>query len=398
MKNYLKRNKPLLFLPFVLLPFIVLIFYVLGGGTNPGGKQRNRKGQDTVKGANYSLPEADRSLEIRDKTEENSFSSRETVPARDYHILEGDTLSEKDSRAGEPVPAETGINEDLPEAGAEGSIPSVGSGDLLEHIRQREARIRTNLEAGRTTEPENRETTSVQKKSGSSVSAVTKKKPDTPEQSLPLTGIEELDSMFRQNRELARQNDSLSLQLKKARTARKQEAKDNRTYTLERTVRSGFKPDKETPEPLLKAEICETTTVLTGNRVKLRLLEEGQVNNTRIPAGTFLYGVCEVNNERLQITVRQIPAGNCFLPVAITVYDLDGLPGLYVPDNVVRKVTKEAGGSANTSTLLGSSENALAYAGIQAADRTARSLLRTVRLKRVTLKKNTQVFLINKSR
>ena len=36
MKAYLKKNKPLLFLPLVLIPFVVLIFYVLGRGRKEG--------------------------------------------------------------------------------------------------------------------------------------------------------------------------------------------------------------------------------------------------------------------------------------------------------------------------------------------------------------------------
>ena len=147
---------------------------------------------------------------------------------------------------------------------------------------------------------------------------------------------------------------------------------------------------------MLKAEIYETATVLTGNRVKLRLMDDGWLNGVKIPKGTFLYGTCEVANERLQITIRQIPVREHFISVDITIYDLDGLAGLYVPDNAARKVSKEVGSSANTSSMFGVAGNPLTYAGIQAADRTAQSLLRTVRIKKVTVKKNTLVWLINK--
>ena len=132
--------------------------------------------------------------------------------------------------------------------------------------------------------------------------------------------------------------------------------------------------------------------------MKLRLLEEAWLNGVKIPVNTFLYGICEVSNERLQIEVMQIPVGEKFVPVDVTVCDLDGLPGLYVPDNASRKVTKEVGSSANTSSMFGVSNNPLTYMGIQAADRTAQSLLKMIRIKKVTIKKNTLVYLINKSK
>jgi len=94
----------------------------------------------------------------------------------------------------------------------------------------------------------------------------------------------------------------------------------------------------------------------------------------------------------------QIPVCEKFVPVQITVCDLDGLPGLYVPDNASRKVAKEVGSSANTSSMFGVSNNPLTYMGMQAADKTAQSLLKMIRIKKVTVKKNTLVYLINKSK
>ena len=149
---------------------------------------------------------------------------------------------------------------------------------------------------------------------------------------------------------------------------------------------------------MIEAEVYETTTVLTGNRVKLRLLEEAWLNGVKIPINTFLYGICEVSNERLQIEVMQIPVGEKFVPVQVTVCDLDGLPGLYVPDNASRKVAKEVGSSTNTSSMFGFTNNPLTYAGVQAADKTAQAIFRMIKIKKVTIKKNTLVYLINKSK
>ena len=391
MKAYLKRNKPLLFLPLVLIPFIVLIFYILGGGTKKEKEEEQQKQQQAAKGANYTLPDADKSVAIYDKMD-NYSSKKEVTTSHDYNIA-GDA----DSLAEEENPEET-LSEQRLLSGKRNlyksdPVPEMEqepSTDLLAHIRQKEQTVREDLE--------NSQVKSGNNEPGSQTDAVKEStaKKVTPE--LPVTGIEELDKVFRQNSKLAKQNDSLSTRLKES-TAKneKLEAEKNKHSTLEKSGKSGFKP-KDTAVPVIEAEVYETTTVLTGNRVKLRLLEEAWLNGVKIPANTFLYGTCEVANERLQIEVQQIPVGEKFVPVAITVCDLDGLPGLYVPDNASRKVAKEVGSSANTSSMFGVSNNPLTYMGMQAADRTAQSLLKMIRIKKVTVKKNTLVYLVNKSK
>ena len=391
MKAYLKRNKPLLFLPLVLIPFIVLIFYILGGGTKKEKEEEQQKQQQAAKGANYTLPDADKSVAIYDKMD-NYSSKKEVTTSHDYNIA-GDA----DSLAEEENPEET-LSEQRLLSGKRNlyksdPVPEMEqepSTDLLAHIRQKEQTVREDLE--------NSQVKSGNNEPGSQTDAVKEStaKKVTPE--LPVTGIEELDKVFRQNSKLAKQNDSLSTRLKES-TAKneKLEAEKNKHSTLEKSGKSGFKP-KDTAVPVIEAEVYETTTVLTGNRVKLRLLEEAWLNGVKIPANTFLYGTCEVANERLQIEVQQIPVGEKFVPVAITVCDLDGLPGLYVPDNASRKVAKEVGSSANTSSMFGVSNNPLTYMGIQAADRASQSLLKMIRIKKVTVKKNTLVYLVNKSK
>ena len=71
------------------------------------------------------------------------------------------------------------------------------------------------------------------------------------------------------------------------------------------------------------------------------------------------------------------------------------MEGLYVPDNAARKVYQEVGASTNTSSLVEVTGDPLTYAGIRAADRAAQTMLKRVRLRKVTVKKNTLVYIIN---
>jgi len=389
MKSYLKRNKPLLLLPLILIPFIVLIFYVLGGGKLKQQQDQAQLQKDSVKGANYSLPDADRNIEIFDKLE-NVQSQKELTTTKDYDILgEKDSLPEA-SLIDDQTIAETSSAEDVKKSLE--LNPDV-SNNLLAHIRQKEEQTRKDLlkgqEEARQNEPNVPELPEDKK-------ALDKTVP----QNQKTTGIEELDQVFNQNRELSRQNDSLNFRLQEAAgQLQKQEVRKNKRFVLEKDAGSGFKPSDqgESASSMIEAEIYETTTVLTGNRIKLRLMEDSWLMGIKIPANTFFYGTCEVENERLQIRITQIPVTGRFVPVEITVCDLDGLPGLYVPDNASRKVAKEVGSSTNTSSMMGVTNNPLTYAGIQAADKTAQSLLRMIKIKKVTIKKNTLVYLINKS-
>ena len=391
MRASLKRNKPLLFLPLVLVPFIVLIFYILGGGTKKTKEEEQQKQQQAAKGANYTLPDADKSVVIYDKMD-NYSPKKEVTASHDYNIAgEADSLTEEDNPEEEILSEERLLSgkQNLYKSDPVPAIDQEPSVDLLAHIRQKEQTVREDLENSQSKSGNN------QPEQQTEAAKETTDKKTSPEP--PVNGIEELDKVFRQNSKLAKLNDSLSIRLKET-TAKneKLEAEKNKRFTLEKSGNSRFKP-KDTAVSVIEAEVYETATVLTGNRVKLRLLEEAWLNGVKIPANTFLYGTCEVSNERLQIEVQQIPVGEKFVPVAITVCDLDGLPGLYVPDNASRKVAKEVGSSANTSSMFGVSNNPLTYMGIQAADRTAQSLLKMIRIKKVTVKKNTLVYLVNKS-
>jgi len=395
MKAYLKRNKPLLFLPLVLIPFIVLIFYVLGGGEKQEKEEQKQKEKQTAKGANYTLPDADKSVAIYDKMD-NYSSKKEVTTSHDYNIA-----GETDSTNEETLPEES-LSEEKLLSGKRNlyktdPVPELNgdvSTDLMAHIRQKEKKVREDLENSQA------EVKSQNKDAAANQDEKDKRDSNDPKRSTAIapTGIEELDKVFRQNSRLAKQNDSLNIRLKETSAKNeKLEVEKSKRSTLEKGGKSGFKP-KDTAIPVIEAEVYETTTVLTGNRVKLRLLEEAWLNGVKIPVNTFLYGICEVSNERLQIEVMQIPVGEKFVPVEVTVCDLDGLPGLYVPDNASRKVAKEVGSSANTSSMFGVSNNPLTYMGMQAADRTAQSLLKMIRIKKVTIKKNTLVYLINKSK
>ena len=383
MKEYLIKNKALFILPLVLIPFVILIFYVLGGGTEVE-EDREKKAKALTEGVNYNLPDADNSIEIYDKMEAYEKDGQQVaqVPEVDVNdTTKQDEVSNQDTMKQDNTLLDENANQN----------------EILAHIRNKEKLVQQELQrepivrnGGKTAFPQSQSNPkeTVVKKQAEPTKSVTP--------TSPTTGIEELDEIIDENVLLSRKNDSLNFYLQQAQgRLQRIEAIQNRSFTLEKKRLSGFNP-KETPkQELIKAEIYETATVLNGNRVKLRLLEDTRINAQKIPRNTFIYGICKIKNERLLVEITQLPVENSFVPVKLTICDLDGLEGLYVPDNAARKVYQEVGASTNTSSLMGVTNNPLTYTGIRAADRAAQTMLKRVRLKKVTIKKNTLVYVIN---
>lgn len=392
--TFIKKNKALLILPLALLPFVVLIFYILGGGENAGESTTSTLNQIvTQTGANYRLPGADRSIKIHDKMEAYLQDKSQTVSTHDYNITGEDSTGNNFKQSGQTMDS-TGIADGLDQ----GTVNANISNDLLAHIKQKELQVRRELDGNKPTE-----IPPVEKKhrgrGSNKYRSLQKTTVNTPSANnwtaVKKTGIEELDKVFNENTILGRQNDSLSHSLQEANRRLKEiEARKSASFDVKREQTKGFGGESVVGIPI-KAEVYETVTVLDGNRVKFRLLESCQVKGMTIPRSTFFYGTCKIKNERLDIHISRLPVGNGFLPVDLSIHDLDGLEGLYIPDNAARKVAKEVGSSTNTSSLFGVTANPLVYAGVRAADKTTQSLIRMVRLKKVTIKKNTIVYLIN---
>ena len=88
------------------------------------------------------------------------------------------------------------------------------------------------------------------------------------------------------------------------------------------------------------AVIHETQTIVSGSTIKLRLSTAVYVNGVEIPKNNFLFGIASLQGERLVIKINSIRYKNALFPVDLTVYDLDGLHGIYMPGAINREVAK----------------------------------------------------------
>lgn len=99
-----------------------------------------------------------------------------------------------------------------------------------------------------------------------------------------------------------------------------------------------------------EATVYGNQTLENGAVLQLRLATDIFINGLLIPKGNPVNGIANLNNERLEIEINTIRYGNTLLPVKLEVYDMDGLPGIYIPGSISRDVTKQS--ADNTLQLM----------------------------------------------
>ena len=156
------------------------------------------------------------------------------------------------------------------------------------------------------------------------------------------------------------------------------------------------------PKNSIIACVHETQTVIGETGVRLRLLESAQTPNRTIPKGTIVTANAKFQGGRLQLKISSIELEGNIITVDITIYDLDGQQGLFVPySSEMNALTEMAGNMSQTS---GTSVMLTQSAGQQAAADLSRGVVqgisgyfaKKVRTPKVTLKAGHQVFLVTK--
>lgn len=151
----------------------------------------------------------------------------------------------------------------------------------------------------------------------------------------------------------------------------------------------------------IQAVVHNTQIISSGATIKLRLMQDIHINSSigsvLIPKGNFLYGICSINNERLNVQLTNIPFNNQVLPIALSVFDMDGIEGIYIPGAIERDVSKEGADQAIQSFNLNSLNSSLAGQAANAGMQATKALLsKKVKLIRVTVKAGHHVLLQNK--
>lgn len=144
----------------------------------------------------------------------------------------------------------------------------------------------------------------------------------------------------------------------------------------------------------IEATVHETQTLVTGSTVKLRLTNDVYINGTCIPRNTFVYGVAQLAGERLTMKIASIRYHNALFPVELSVYDMDGLSGLYIPGAITRDVAKASGDRSLQEVAIPTMDPSLGAQAASAGITAAKTLFsKKVRLIKVTVKAGYKVLL-----
>lgn len=159
------------------------------------------------------------------------------------------------------------------------------------------------------------------------------------------------------------------------------------------------------PEPsLIKAIINEDIKAVDGSRVRLRLLDDVEINDVFLPKGSYLYATMSgFGQQRVKGSVKSLMVSDELVKVNLTIYDTDGMEGLYVPSSSFRETAKDvAGGALDNSMTLNSNTSGQGnvaqwgWNAIQNAyQKTSSAISKAIRKNKVSLKYGTFVYLVN---
>jgi conjugative transposon TraM protein len=142
------------------------------------------------------------------------------------------------------------------------------------------------------------------------------------------------------------------------------------------------------------AVVHETQTLVNGATIKLRLLTEVYINGILIPKDNFVFGKVSLTGERLTISIGSIRYHNSLLPVAMSVYDMDGMDGIYIPGAITRDVAKQSTDNALQSVVLNAVDPSIGAQAAGAGIETAKTMIsKKIKLLRVTVKAGYHVLL-----
>ena len=145
----------------------------------------------------------------------------------------------------------------------------------------------------------------------------------------------------------------------------------------------------------VKAVIHDDQSVIDGQTVKLRLLQNIYIGATCIPRHSFVHGTAGRSGDRLTINIRHITYQQMVYPVALQVFDaVDGMEGLRIEGAESQDASKESLQQAIGQIQLASIDPSIGQQAAASGLQTLQTLLnRKIRKKPVTLKSGHDVLL-----
>jgi conjugative transposon TraM protein len=355
---FLRKRKMMLVLPVIAIPFLTLAFYALGGGQG-----KTHTATEKQVGLNLNLPDAGNKednltdkLSFYDKAEKDSQKMEEWMRTDPYYQMKIDTAiplsnelqlmaqnsATKYNQQLNTSPYEVSGNSPeqklmqklallekemnkQPDAVNENSFSSEPKTDF--ELNADVSKLETMMQGMNNANGEDPEI----KQLGNALDKILDiQHPQRIKDKLKEKSLQQKEVVFAVSRETEEVNINL------IDTSKKKQKTQSGFYTTE-TYRRLSDADMA-----IEAEIPESQILVNGAVVKMRLTTDIFINGVFIPKNTNVSGIAQLNDERLKVEVNSIRFDNSLFPVKLEVYDMDGLPGIYIPGAISRDVAKQS--------------------------------------------------------
>ena len=154
---------------------------------------------------------------------------------------------------------------------------------------------------------------------------------------------------------------------------------------------------KEKENSFIKAVIDENNKGFLGSRIRFRLLEDIFVAGRKLDKGSILYGqISGFSMQRVELTIVSVFTKGDIFPVNLSIYDVDGMKGLYVPQSVFRDMIREMGSNSVQGTQMDmEGQGFFTSIGSKLFTSTSKSIANLIKTNKAKLKYNSYVFLID---
>ncbi|MBW8683442.1 conjugative transposon protein TraM [Chitinophaga rhizophila] len=167
--------------------------------------------------------------------------------------------------------------------------------------------------------------------------------------------------------------------------------------TVNRFYAAGSQINQDTVQHnAIRAIIYEGGKFTSGSKIKMLLQENVYLNGTEVPKGSFVFGFCEVQDERLKVRIESIGIGESIFKVSLSVYDNDAQEGISAPGAITRNEVKAGASSVLQSLDINSYDPSLGAQAANAGIATAKSLAgKKTKMVYASIKAGRKIFLLD---
>ena len=416
--KFLRQRKMMLVLPVLIIPFVTMGFWALGGGQ----RQAKSNLSDNDKGLNLQLPDANikddknaDKLSFYNEADADSLKRDELLRNDPYYndsiFSSSNTIMSDTGNLVSITPLYSGLNQSpynktadaneqriyqkINEINKQINQPDIGTqnnsnpnqpvtnndsnDDQFSNEVDRLQDMMQQMNGSPEADPE------MQQLNGTLEKILDIQHPDRVKEKLKEKSLKNKEQVFIVTRQSAKDNISL------LDTGKSKKDAENKFF--------GVEEDADSEEQnTIEAVVHQTQTLVNGAVVKMRLLNDIYINGSSIPKGNFVFGIAELNDERLEININSIRNNNSLFPVKLEVYDMDGLPGIYIPGAISRDVARQTTDNGLQQLELTSMDPSFKAQAAATGINAAKSLLsKKVKQVKVLVKAGYKVLLRDKS-